>query len=112
MPFRLALSGLNAASQDLTVTANNIANVGTAGFKESRTEFAEMFAVSPQGVASTAVPSNVNDDPPILSKFLQRPVKFLNQRGASPPGNPDVRAATTARATTVLAPTMPITTSR
>ncbi|MDX2299751.1 MAG: flagellar basal body protein, partial [Xanthomonadaceae bacterium] len=27
MPFNLALSGLNAASSDLEVTANNIANV-------------------------------------------------------------------------------------
>ena len=59
MPFRLALSGLNAASTDLTVTANNIANVGTNGFKESRAEFAEMFAVSPQGVASTATGNGV-----------------------------------------------------
>jgi flagellar basal body rod protein FlgG len=39
MPFRLALSGLNAASADLGVTANNIANSSTAGFKESRAEF-------------------------------------------------------------------------
>ncbi len=59
MPFRLALSGLNAASQDLTVTANNIANVGTNGFKGSRAEFAEMFAVSPQGVSSTAIGNGV-----------------------------------------------------
>jgi flagellar hook protein FlgE len=59
MPFRLALSGLNAATTDLTVTANNIANVGTNGFKESRAEFAEMFAVSPQGVASAATGNGV-----------------------------------------------------
>ena len=54
MPFRLALSGLNAAQSDLTVTANNIANVGTTGFKGSRAEFADLFATSQQGVASTA----------------------------------------------------------
>ena len=59
MPFRLALSGLNAATTDLTVTANNIANVSTNGFKGSRAEFAEMFAVSPQGVASTAIGNGV-----------------------------------------------------
>ncbi|MET0659604.1 MAG: flagellar hook protein FlgE [Steroidobacteraceae bacterium] len=53
MPFRLALSGLNAASADLNVTANNIANTATAGFKGSRTEFAELFSVSSQGVSST-----------------------------------------------------------
>ena len=50
MTFRLALSGLNAAQADLTVTANNIANTSTTGFKGSRAEFAELFAVSPQGV--------------------------------------------------------------
>ena len=53
MPFRLALSGLNAASADLNTTANNIANSATTGFKSSRTEFAELFSVSPQGVSST-----------------------------------------------------------
>ena len=48
MPFRIALSGLNAASSDLGVTANNIANVNTTGFKGSRAQFAEVFA--PQAV--------------------------------------------------------------
>jgi len=59
MTFRLALSGLNAASTDLSVTANNIANTATAGFKGSRTEFADVFAVSPQGVSSTATGNGV-----------------------------------------------------
>ena len=35
MSFGIALSGLNAAQQDLDVTANNIANVDTTGFKSS-----------------------------------------------------------------------------
>jgi flagellar hook protein FlgE len=59
MPFRLALSGLNAASTDLTVTANNVANVSTAGFKGSRAEFADLFATSQQGVSSTAIGNGV-----------------------------------------------------
>ena len=50
MPFTIALSGLNAASADLAVTANNIANGSTTGFKSSRTEFADLFAVTPFGV--------------------------------------------------------------
>ena len=33
MSFKIALSGLNAASAHLEVTANNIANVNTTGFK-------------------------------------------------------------------------------
>ncbi len=59
MTFRVALSGLNAASADLGVTANNIANSATTGFKESRTEFSELFAVSNQGVSSLATGSGV-----------------------------------------------------
>lgn len=38
-----ALSGLRAANIDLQVTGNNIANAGTFGFKQSRTEFADLF---------------------------------------------------------------------
>ena len=40
------LSGLNAAQSDLNVTANNIANTRTTGFKGSRAEFADLFAVA------------------------------------------------------------------
>ena len=48
MPFRIALSGLNAATTDLEVTGNNIANAATNGFKESRAEFANLFASAVQ----------------------------------------------------------------
>ncbi len=50
MVFAVALSGLNAASEDLGVTANNVANVETTGFKKSRAEFAEVFATGTQSV--------------------------------------------------------------
>jgi flagellar hook protein FlgE len=53
MSFGIALSGINAAQADLAVTANNVANSQTTGFKQARSEFAEMFAVSPQGVSQT-----------------------------------------------------------
>ncbi|NQY63095.1 MAG: flagellar hook protein FlgE [Alteromonadaceae bacterium] len=46
MSFNIALSGLNAAQKDLDVTSNNIANVNTIGFKESRAEFADVYAAS------------------------------------------------------------------
>ncbi|HKK03663.1 MAG TPA: flagellar hook protein FlgE [Gammaproteobacteria bacterium] len=59
MPFRTALSGLNAASADLRVTGNNIANSSTAGFKQSRTEFADVFARSSTGIASNAIGTGV-----------------------------------------------------
>jgi flagellar hook protein FlgE len=46
MGFSTALSGLNAASNNLTVIGNNIANANTYGFKESRSEFVESYADS------------------------------------------------------------------
>ncbi|NNF17069.1 MAG: flagellar hook protein FlgE, partial [Gammaproteobacteria bacterium] len=58
MPFRIAISGLNSASADLSVTGNNIANANTYGFKSSRAEFAEVFAAGGQtggGVRLTRV---------------------------------------------------------
>lgn len=59
MSFTVALSGLNAASTDLSATANNIANTSTTGFKSSRTEFAELFSVSPQGTSNTQTGNGV-----------------------------------------------------
>ena len=44
MSFNIALSGLNAAQKDLDVSSNNIANVNTVGFKESRAEFVDVCA--------------------------------------------------------------------
>lgn len=43
MSFYTALSGLNAAQQDLSVTSNNIANVSTFGFHGSRAEFSDIY---------------------------------------------------------------------
>ena len=59
MSFRLALSGLNAASTDLTVTANNIANSATTGFKSSRTEFAELFSSTADSLSAQATGNGV-----------------------------------------------------
>lgn len=55
MSFNTALSGLNAAQAELNVTSNNIANVGTTGFKGSRAEFSDIFATSSFGSSSTAI---------------------------------------------------------
>ena len=46
MAFQHGLSGLNAASKNLDVIGNNIANSNTTGFKSSRAEFADMVAAS------------------------------------------------------------------
>jgi flagellar hook protein FlgE len=52
MAFTTALSGLNAASNNLSVTGNNIANANTVGFKRSRSEFADVYASSLGGVSN------------------------------------------------------------
>lgn len=49
MSFNIGLSGMKAASKDLSVTGNNIANAGTVGFKSSRAEFADVYASSALG---------------------------------------------------------------
>lgn len=59
MSFATALSGLKAASTNLQVTGNNIANSQTTGFKESRAEFADVYASSIGGVSKTQPGSGV-----------------------------------------------------
>src|SRR4029079_12969764 len=77
MPFRIALSGLNAAQSDLNVTANNIANTSTNGFKGSRTEFADLFAVSLQGVSSNASGNGVRVAA-VTQQFAQGNIEFTD----------------------------------
>lgn len=59
MSFNIGLSGLRAATKDLNVTGNNIANAGTAGFKQSRAEFADVYAASVLGSGSNPQGSGV-----------------------------------------------------
>lgn len=44
MGFQQGLSGLNAAAQNLNVIGNNVANASTVGFKQSQTQFADVYA--------------------------------------------------------------------
>jgi len=60
MSFYTALTGLNAATAQLGVTSNNIANVGTSGFKRSRADFGDIFATSPLQKASSVVGQGVS----------------------------------------------------
>ncbi|MFZ5601396.1 MAG: flagellar hook-basal body complex protein, partial [Pseudomonadota bacterium] len=59
MSFNIALSGLNAAQAQLDVTSNNIANVETTGFKQSRTMFGDIYANSTFGNSDTAIGNGV-----------------------------------------------------
>lgn len=54
MSFNIALSGINAASTDLNVISNNIANANTTGFKDSRAEFGDLIQSSVFAVANVA----------------------------------------------------------
>ena len=53
--FSIALSGLTAASTDLDVVSNNIANSNTVGFKNSRAEFADVYAAGAVNLNQSAV---------------------------------------------------------
>ncbi len=46
MAFQTGLSGLNAASKNLDVIGNNIANANTTGMKSSRAEFSDLVVSS------------------------------------------------------------------
>jgi flagellar hook protein FlgE len=67
MSFNIGLSGMRAASKDLNVTGNNIANAGTAGFKQSRAEFSDVYAASVMGTGKNPVGSGV-----LLSNISQQ----------------------------------------
>jgi flagellar hook protein FlgE len=59
MSFNIGLSGIRAASTDLEVTGNNVANASTTGFKESRAEFSDVYTNSLLGGGSKPVGSGV-----------------------------------------------------
>jgi flagellar hook protein FlgE len=54
MSFQQGLSGLNAASKNLEVIGNNVANANTYGAKSSRAEFGDMYASALAGSGNSA----------------------------------------------------------
>ncbi len=79
MSFNISLSGINAANANLNVTANNIANVNTTGFKESRAEFADLFNSTSYGLSRNAIGAGVR-----LSNVAQQFSQGnINQTGRS-----------------------------
>jgi flagellar hook-basal body protein len=66
MSFYTSLTGLNAATTELSVTSNNIANAGTAGFKRSSADFGDIFASTPLQKAGSIAGSGV-----ALNKIMQ-----------------------------------------
>ncbi|WP_019026989.1 flagellar hook protein FlgE [Colwellia piezophila] len=77
MSFNIALSGLNAAQKDLDVSSNNIANVNTVGFKESRAEFVDVYAASLLASGKTKVGDGVLTAD-VAQQFSQGSIQFTN----------------------------------
>tara|TARA_R110001583_G_scaffold9788_2_gene45891 strand:+ start:6300 stop:7820 length:1521 start_codon:yes stop_codon:yes gene_type:complete len=77
MSFNIALSGLNAAQKDLDVSSNNIANVNTVGFKESRAEFVDVYAASLLSSGKTKVGDGVLTSQ-VAQQFSQGSIQFTN----------------------------------
>lgn len=77
MSFNTALTGLNAATADLNVKSNNIANVNTIGFKGSRAEFGDVYSLSAFGSSRTAIGSGtvLNN---VAQQFRQGNVEFTD----------------------------------
>lgn len=77
MPFNVALTGIRAASVDLEVTGNNIANASTMGYKSSRVEFADLYANSYLGLGSNPVGDGVRVQN-IRQQFSQGNISFTD----------------------------------
>ena len=75
MSFYTSLTGLNAATTQLAVTSNNIANSGTGGFKRSDTDFGDIFATSPLEKASSVVGRGVSLKE-VSQEFSQGNIEF------------------------------------
>src|SRR5471030_2832938 len=72
MSFSQAVSGLNAASSNLDVIGNNIANSATSGFKSATASFADMFAGSQtgMGVKVAAITQDFSDGTTTTNRSL------------------------------------------
>lgn len=75
MSFDVALSGIRAASNDLSITGNNIANASTTGFKSSRAEFGDVYATSIGGAGSKSIGSGVQLQD-VSQRFSQGNIAF------------------------------------
>jgi flagellar hook protein FlgE len=78
MTFEVAVSGLRAANQQLKVIGNNVANAGTTGFKLSRAEFGDVFAVGNLGISKNATGSGVTTQR-VSQQFVQGNVGFTDR---------------------------------
>ena len=78
MSFQQGLSGLNAASKNLEIIGNNVANANTYGAKSSRAEFGDMYAAALGGAGTSNIGIGVN---------LQAVTQQFSQGNISTTGN-------------------------
>lgn len=78
MTFDIALTGINAASTELEAISNNIANNATSGFKKSRAEFADVYALSTFGASNPSVGQGVRVSG-IRQEFAQGDMQFTDR---------------------------------
>ncbi len=76
--FNTAITGLKAASTNLDVTGNNIANSSTIGFKASRTEFGDIYATAVVGAGSSNVAGSGVTVTDIAQNFQAGTTEFTN----------------------------------
>jgi len=77
MAFNTGLSGLRAASVDLDVTGNNIANASTVGFKGSKAQFGDLYASGFLGAGNGTVGDGVRVQD-VKQSFSQGNVSFTD----------------------------------
>ena len=76
--FNTAITGLKAATTDLDVTGNNIANSSTVGFKASRTEFGDIYASAVVGAGSSNTPGSGVTVTDIAQDYSAGTMEFTN----------------------------------
>lgn len=76
--FNTAITGLKAATTNLDVTGNNIANSSTIGFKASRTEFGDIYATAVVGAGSSNVAGSGVTVTDIAQNFQAGTTEFTN----------------------------------
>jgi flagellar hook protein FlgE len=81
MSFQQGLSGLNAASKNLEVIGNNVANSNTYGEKTSRAEFADMYAAAMTGASGSTTQAGIGVEVAAVSQQF-------TQGNITPTGNP------------------------
>jgi flagellar hook protein FlgE len=81
MSFQQGLSGLNAASKNLEVIGNNVANSNTYGEKTARAEFADMYAAAMTGASGSQAQAGIGVQ---VAAVAQQ----FTQGNITPTGNP------------------------